>query len=73
MELSLTTSGSLARGQLHSNPSRLFPIVVAAYLWGPGWASQRVEFLCDNASVVAVPSSGTSRAPDLMVLLRYVT
>ena len=45
----------------------LFPIVVAAYLWGPGWASRQVEFLCDNASVVAVLSSGTSRDPDLMV------
>ena len=49
----------------------LFPIVVAAYLWGPGWASRRVEFLCDNESVVDVLSSGTSRDPDLMVLLRY--
>ena len=50
----------------------LFPIVVAAYLWGPGWASRWVEFLCDNESVVAVLSSGTSRDPDLMVLLRYL-
>ena len=50
----------------------LFPIDVAAYLWGPGWASWRVEFLCDNESVVAVLSSGTSRDPDLMVLLRYL-
>ena len=50
----------------------LFPIVVAAYLWGPGWASRRVEFLCDNESVVAVLSSGTSRDPDLMVLLLYL-
>ena len=50
----------------------LFPIVVAAYLWGPGWASRQVEFLCDNESVVAVLSSGTSRDPDFMVLLRYL-
>ena len=28
------------------------------------------EFLCDNESVVAVLSSGTSRDADLMVLLR---
>ena len=28
----------------------LFPIVVAAYLWGPQWVSWRVEFLCDNES-----------------------
>ena len=50
----------------------LFPIVVAAYLWGSQWSSRRVEFLCDNESVVAVLSSGTSRDADLMVLLRYL-
>ena len=37
-----------------------FPIVVAIYLWGPQWSSRRVEFLCDNESVVAVLSSSTS-------------
>ena len=50
----------------------LFPIVVAAHLWGPQWTSRRVEFLCDNMSVVAVLSSGTSREGDLMILLRYL-
>ena len=34
--------------------------------------SQRVEFLCDNESVVAVLSSGTFRDMNLMVLLRYL-
>ena len=51
----------------------LFPIVVAAFLWGPRWVSRRVEFLCDNESVVAVLKSGTSRDKSLMVLLRYLT
>ena len=51
----------------------LFPIVVAAHLWGSQWSTWRVEFLCDNESVVAVLSSGTSRDADLMVLLRYYT
>ena len=50
----------------------LFPIVVAAHLWGPQWTSRRVEFLCDNMSVVAVLSSGTSREGNLMILLRYL-
>ena len=50
----------------------LFPIVVAAYLWGSQWSSRRVEFFCDNESVVAVLSSGTSRDPNLMILLRYL-
>ena len=34
----------------------LFPIVVSASLWGSQWSSRRVEFLCDNESVVAVLS-----------------
>ena len=50
----------------------LFPIVVAAHLWGSQWSTRQVEFLCDNESVVAVLSSGTSRDADLMVLLRYL-
>ena len=50
----------------------LFPIVVAAHLWGPQWMSRQVEFLRDNMSVVTVLSSGTSREGDLMILLHYL-
>ena len=50
----------------------LFPIVVAAYLWGHQWSSRQVKFLCDNESVVAVLSSGTSRDPKLMVLMHFL-
>ncbi|CAH3113440.1 unnamed protein product, partial [Porites lobata] len=49
----------------------LFPIVVAAALWGSQWGSRRVEFLCDNESVVAVLKSGTSRDHLLMGLLPF--
>ena len=35
--------------------------------------SPRVEFLCDNESVVAVLKSGTSRDKSPMVFLRYLT
>ena len=45
----------------------LFPIVVAAYVWGPLWTSKRVNFRSDNSSVVAILRSGTSRAPGIMV------
>ena len=51
----------------------LFPIVVAAALWGSQWVSRRVEFLCDNESVVAVLKSGTSRDHHLMGLLRHLS
>ena len=64
---------SAAQSSLSIAYKELYPIVVAAYLWGPQWVSQRVEFLCDNESVVAVLKSGTSRDNSLMVLLRYLT
>ena len=47
----------------------LFPIIIAASPWGPQWVSRRVEFLCDNESVVA----GTSRDQYLMVLPSYLS
>ena len=47
--------------------------MVAAYLWGPQWVSQWVEFFCDNESVVAVRKSGTSWDKSSMVLLCYLT
>ena len=49
----------------------LFPIVVAAALWGSQRVSRRVEFLCDNESVVAILESGSSRNQHLMGLLRH--
>ena len=71
-----TANGSLVRGQCLNNLYlwliELFPIVMAAHLWGSQWSMRRVEFLCDNESVVAVLSSCTSRDADLMVLLRYL-
>ena len=51
----------------------LFPIVMAAYLWGPQWASKRVNFVSDNHSVVDILRSGTSRAPTIMSLVRYLS
>ena len=50
----------------------LFPIVVEAYLWGPQWASKRVSFPSDNRSVVDILQSGTSSAPTIMSLVRYL-
>ena len=49
-----------------------FPIVMEAYLWGPLWASKRVNFLSDNRSVVEILRSGISRAPSIMSLVRYL-
>ena len=48
----------------------LFPIVVAAHVWGCQWARLQVEFLCDNHAVVAIINSGSSRDPLSMHLIR---
>lgn len=67
-------SGSWSLSQLNSSIAykELFPIVIAASLWGHLWVSRRVEFRSDNTSVVEVLRSGTSRDPKLMALLRYL-
>ena len=48
----------------------LFPIVVACHVWGTHWRNRRVQFCCDNQSVVAIISSGTSKERPIMQLLR---
>ena len=50
----------------------LFPIVVAAHVWGLSWFRQVVLFHCDNESVVLILNSRTSRAPDVMHLLHLL-
>ena len=44
----------------------LFPVVIAASLWGHRWATKRVEFRLHNMAVVSVLSSGTSKDPNMM-------
>ena len=48
----------------------LIPIVVAAAVWGAGWAGKVVECKCDNQAVVAVVSSCTSKNSAVLHLLR---
>ncbi len=47
-----------------------FPVVVAAHLWGVRLANRRVCFQLDNASVVYILNSRTSRDNHIMALLR---
>jgi hypothetical protein len=51
----------------------LYPIVVAAILWGPEWSTQRILFHCDNMATVAIIRKGCSKAPDVMKLMRQLT
>ena len=48
----------------------LFPIVVACAIWHPLFKGKRLQFWCDNESVVAIINSGHSKAPLIMELVR---
>ena len=48
----------------------LFPVLIAAHLWGNQWANLRVCFRLDNFSVVHILNARTSRDHHIMVLLR---
>lgn len=50
----------------------LFPIVVAAHLWGSQWFRKTILFRCDNQAVVAILASRTSKDPSIMLLLRHL-
>ncbi len=48
----------------------LFAIVVAAATWGNLWSRRKILFHCDNEAVVSIWRKGSSRAKDVMVLVR---
>ena len=48
----------------------LFPIVVACAIWHPLLARKRLQFWCDNLSVVSIINSGHSKIPRIMDLVR---
>ena len=47
----------------------LFPVVIAAHLWGQQWSRKYILFRSDNEAMVAILSSRTSKVPVLMHLL----
>ena len=50
----------------------LFPIVLAALLWGAHWSRKHILVLCDNEGTVTVINSGTSKSPVMANLLRHL-
>jgi hypothetical protein len=48
----------------------LYPIVVAAILWGHSWSGKRVLFYCDNSGTVHTINKGRSKSPKIMGLMR---
>ena len=66
----LKWAGHGTSGAQNITVKELLPIVTAAALWGAGWSGKTVRAQCDNAAVVAVVNSGSSREPEAMHLLR---
>ena len=55
---------------VHITAKELLPIVVACAVWGHKWRGVTVQCLCDNAAVVAIVRSGTSKDSLVMHLMR---
>lgn len=52
---------------------KLYPIVVAALLWGDMWATKRILFHCDNKGTVDIINKGRSKSHLIMSLMRRLT
>jgi len=55
---------------VHITVKELLPIVVAVAVWGHEWRGCTIRCRCDNAAVVAIIRSGSSRDPSAMHLMR---
>jgi hypothetical protein len=51
----------------------LFPIIVAAVIWGKEWSRKRILFHCDNMATVHIIKKGRSKTPIIMRLMRKLT
>ena len=50
----------------------LFPIAIAAAVWGHRWPRLHIRFRSDNEAVVAILNSRTSKVPAIMHLVRHL-
>ena len=55
---------------VHITMKELLPIVLACTIWGKHWKGQRLVCYSDNAAVVAIINSGSSKNPLAMHLMR---
>jgi hypothetical protein len=51
----------------------LYPILVAAVLWGQFWSTKRIVCYCDNQSTVHIINKDRSKVTDIMKLMRKLT
>ena len=57
-------------GKLSIAFQELYPIVVAALIWGRNWARKRILFKCDDLATVYAICKGRSKSPAIMKLMR---
>lgn len=57
----------------HINIREFVPIYLALDTWGSLFQHSYLTFRCDNRAVVDVINSGTTRDPDMLVILRAIT
>ncbi len=57
----------------HITVKELVPIIIAAAVWGHNWKGKTIRARCDNAAVVSIVNSGTSRVHEAMHLMRCLT
>ncbi|CAG2225805.1 unnamed protein product [Mytilus edulis] len=51
----------------------LYPIVIAAIIWGDEWSGKRILFYCDNMATVLIIKKGRSKSLEIMRLMRRLT
>ena len=53
--------------------SEVYPIVMAAMIWGHLWSKRRIIFRCDNLGTVHILCKGRSKFSSIMLLMRRLT
>ncbi|CAC5392206.1 unnamed protein product [Mytilus coruscus] len=68
VEMKLDTELSLSMAYME-----LYPIVIAAIIWGNEWSGNRILFHCDNMATVLIIKKGRSKSLEIMRLMRRLT
>lgn len=64
---------SLDKSDMSMAYMELYPIVVAAIIWGPKWAALRIKIHCDNQATVDIIKKGRSKCEYIMPIMRRLT
>ena len=68
LSMDIVESNSLSMALLE-----LYPIVMAAMIWGHQWFKKRIIFRCDNLGTVHILRKGRSKCSKIMLLMRRLT